>query len=86
MFALKRFVVVEKNQAIISRNYKQIWCALRSAISVALKILMKNLPVKDIETYQQMMRVRTDEENFLCVLLRLFSGLISVQHRSLYDK
>ena len=48
--------------------------------------LAKNLPVKDTETHQQMMRMRTDDENFLRVLLRLFSGLISVQHRSLYDK
>ena len=27
--------------------------------------LAKNLPVKDTETYQQMMRMRTDDENFL---------------------
>ena len=39
------------------RNCTQIWCALRSAISVAFEILVKKLQVKDTEAYQEMMRI-----------------------------
>ena len=46
--------------------------------SVALKILVKNLPVKDTETYQQMMRMRTDDENFfMCVVTAFLRACLS---------
>ena len=40
-----------------SRNCTQIWCTLRSAISVTFEILVKKLQVKDTEAYQEMMRI-----------------------------
>ena len=40
-----------------SRNCTQIRCALRSAISVALEILVMKLQVKDTEAYQEMMGI-----------------------------
>ena len=40
-----------------SRNFTQVWCELRSEISVAFEILVKKLQVKDTEAYQEMMRI-----------------------------
>ena len=46
-----------QNHAIRSHNCKQIWRALRSAISVAFEILDKKMRVEDTEAYQEMMAV-----------------------------
>ena len=43
--------------AVRSRNCTQIRCALRSAISAALEILVKKLQVKDTEAYQEMVGI-----------------------------
>ena len=49
--------LLTKYHAMGSRNCTQIRCALRSAISAALEILVKKLQVKDTEAYQEMMRI-----------------------------
>ena len=40
-----------------SRNCTQVWCELKSEISVALKFLVKKLEAEDTEAYQEMMRI-----------------------------
>ena len=54
-----------------SRNCTQIWCTLRSAISVTFEILVKKLQVKDTEAYQEMMRI--SYETFWGISTAIFS-------------
>ena len=53
-----------------SRDCKQIWRALRPAISVVFEILVKKLRIEDTEAYQEMMRMNYET-------LRNFDGWFS---------
>ena len=54
-----------------SRDCKQIWRALRPAISVVFEILVKKLRIEDTEAYQEMMRMHYET---LCEILT--AGLV----------